>query len=80
MLIEDRWPCAGSTAQASCHSSTSIARRRRSECAGRIEAHRDYLLSLIRHSPDMTLLEIQERLIANCGERFAVSVLWRFAA
>ena len=45
---------------------------------GRIEAHRDYLLSLIRRSPDMTLLEIQERLIANCGERFAVSVLWRF--
>ena len=24
------------------------------------------------------MLEIQERLIANCGERFAVSVLWRF--
>src|SRR5208337_2360967 len=33
---------------------------------------------LIRRSPDMTLLEIQERLFANCGERFAVSVLWRF--
>ena len=46
--------------------------------SGRIEAHRDCLLSLIRRSPDMTLLEIQERLIANCGERFAVSVLWRF--
>ena len=46
--------------------------------SGRIEAHRDYLLGLIRRSPDMTLLEIQERLIANCGERFAVSVLWRF--
>ena len=45
---------------------------------GRIEAHRDYLLGLIRRSPDMTLLEIKERLIANCGERFAVSVLWRF--
>jgi len=26
----------------------------------------------------MTLLEIQERLIANCGERFSSSVLWRF--
>src|SRR5271157_4514937 len=38
--------------------------------SGRIEAHRDYLLGLIRRSPDMTLLEIQERLIANCGERF----------
>ena len=46
--------------------------------SGRIESHRDYLLGLIRRMPDLTLLEIQERLIANCGERFAVSVLWRF--
>ena len=37
--------------------------------SGRIEAHRDYLFGLIRRRPDMTLLEIQERLIANCGER-----------
>ena len=44
----------------------------------RIEAHRDYLLGLIRRTPDMTLLEIKERLIANCGECFSVSVLWRF--
>jgi len=41
--------------------------------SGRIEAHRDYLLGLIRRRPDMTLLEIQERLIANCGERFSSS-------
>ena len=27
---------------------------------------------------DITLLEIKEQLIGNCGERFAVSVLWRF--
>lgn len=46
--------------------------------SGRIEAQRDYLLGLIRRTPDITLLEIQERLIANCGERFSVSVLWRF--
>jgi transposase len=46
--------------------------------SGRIEAHRDYLLGLIRRRPDMTLLEIQECLIANCGERFSSSVLWRF--
>src|ERR1700758_8207 len=46
--------------------------------SGRIEAHRDYLLGLIRRRPDVTMLEIRERLIANCGERFAVSVLWRF--
>ena len=46
--------------------------------SGRIEAHRDYLLGLIRRTPDITLLEMKERLIANCGERFSVSVLWRF--
>src|SRR5271165_6134059 len=45
--------------------------------SGRIEAQRDYLLGLIRRTPDITLLEIQERLIQNCGERFSVSVLWR---
>src|SRR5208283_2944246 len=44
----------------------------------RIEAHRDYLLGLIGRQPDITLLEIQERLIANCGERFSLSVIWRF--
>jgi len=44
----------------------------------RIEAHRDYLLGLIRRTPDITLLEIEHRLIKNCGERFSSSVLWRF--
>jgi transposase len=39
---------------------------RRSE---RIEGHRAYLLGLNRRQPDMTLLEIEERLVANCGER-----------
>ena len=29
--------------------------------SGRIEAQRDYLLGLIRRTPDITLLEIQER-------------------
>ena len=46
--------------------------------SSRIEAHRDYLLGLIRRQPDVTLLEIQQRLIANCGERFSSSVIWRF--
>ena len=46
--------------------------------SGRIEAHRDYLLGLIRREPDTTLWEIRERLIANCGERFSLSVHWRF--
>ena len=46
--------------------------------SARIEAHSDYLLGLIRRQPDITLLEIRERLIANCGERFSSSVIWRF--
>ena len=44
----------------------------------RIEAHGDYLLGLIRRQPDITLLEIQGRLNANCGEHFSSSVIWRF--
>src|SRR5579863_4555100 len=44
----------------------------------RIEAHGDYLLGLIRRQPDITLLEIQGRLIATCGEHFSSSVIWRF--
>ncbi len=46
--------------------------------SGRIEVHHDYLLGLIRRTPDITLLEIQERLIKNCDEHFSSSVLWRF--
>jgi len=46
--------------------------------SGRIEAHHDYLMGLIQRTPDITLLEIQERLIKNCGEHFSSSVLWRF--
>ena len=36
------------------------------------------VLSGNQHQPDITLLEIQERLIANCDERFSSSVIWRF--
>src|SRR3974390_3470985 len=46
--------------------------------SGRIQAPHDYLMGLIRRQPDSTMLEIQERLINNCGEHFSVSVLWRF--
>ncbi len=44
----------------------------------RIETHRDSLLGLIRRTPDIALLEIEHRLLENCGERFSSSVLWRF--
>lgn len=46
--------------------------------SGRIEAHGDYLLGLIRQHSDITLLEIQARLMADRGEHFSSSVIWRF--
>src|ERR1700733_1248528 len=46
--------------------------------SGRIEAHHDYLLGLVRRSPDLTLLEIGERLIAKLGRAFWVFVVGAF--
>jgi transposase len=46
--------------------------------SARVEAHRIYLLGLAWQTPDLTLQAIQKRVTAHCGERFSVSVLWRF--
>ena len=45
---------------------------------GRIEAHRNYQLGVAHRQPDMTLQEIREQSIAECGERFSSSVISRF--
>src|SRR5450631_3450518 len=70
-----RWVCGFNTTGEVSPAATGGDQR-----SDRIEAHSDYLLGLIRRQPDITLLEIQERLIANCGEHFASSVIWRFFA
>ena len=62
--------------QSTCEMSPTPTGGDRRSC--RIEAHGDYLLGLIRRQPDITLLEIEERLVANCSERFSSSVIWRF--
>ena len=43
----------------------------------RMEAHKDYLLGLVRRKPDVTLREIREKLLAG-GEKFALSAIGRF--
>ena len=43
----------------------------------RIEAHKAYLLGLVRREPDLTLEEIRAKL-QDRGERFATSVIARF--
>ena len=44
----------------------------------RIEAHADYLLGLNRREPDLTLVEICDRLERVRGEKVSPSMIWRF--
>ncbi len=46
--------------------------------SGRVEAHADYLLGLIRREPDLTLAEICARLERTRGEKVSPSMIWRF--
>ena len=43
--------------------------------SGRIEAQADLLMGAIEATPDVTLAELRERLIAERGETFAVSTI-----
>jgi transposase len=43
-----------------------------------VEAHKDWLLSLVATEPDLTLAEIQARLKDTHGLLKSVSSLWRF--
>ena len=46
--------------------------------SGRIEAHAEQILALIETTPDISLVEIGDYLLAAHGERFVPSVLCRF--
>jgi transposase len=46
----------------------------------RIEAHAEAILALVAETPDITLVEIAERLEGDHGERFVPSVIHRFFA
>lgn len=46
--------------------------------SGRVEAHAAQILALVEETPDISLVEISERLLAAHGERFVPSVLCRF--
>lgn len=46
----------------------------------RIEAHADVILGYVDEAPDITLVEIAERLEAEHGQRFAPSTVHRFFA
>lgn len=46
--------------------------------SGRVEAHAIQILALVEETPDISLVEIGEHLLAAHGERFVPSVLCRF--
>jgi transposase len=46
--------------------------------SGRVEAHAAQILALVEETPDISLVEIGEHLLAAHGERFVPSVLCRF--
>ncbi len=46
--------------------------------SGRIEAQADLLMRATEETPDITLMELREKLIAERGESFAISTLHAF--
>lgn len=63
-----RWRLTGSVA------AKSTKGRSRSP----LRQHQEWLLALVRSEPDLTLEEIQSRLVAERQQRAGISSIWRF--
>jgi transposase len=48
--------------------------------SGRIESHAEFILAAVVETPDITLFELREKLIAERGESFGTTTIWRFFA
>jgi transposase len=59
------------------HSGERTARRQGQPRRSKLDPHRDFLLGLIEATPDLTIIEIQERL-AERGMRASVGTIWTF--
>lgn len=54
------------------------ARKQGQPRRSKLEPHREYLLGLIAEAPDLTISELLERLLADCGVRASRATLWTF--
>jgi transposase len=54
------------------------ARKQGQPHRSKLDPHRDYLLELITETPDLTISELLERLLAECGLRASRATLWTF--
>jgi len=54
------------------------ARKQGQPRRSKLDAHRDYLLDLIAATPDLTISELLDRLLAERGVRASRALLWTF--
>lgn len=54
------------------------ARRQGQPKRCKLDAHADFLLGLIAETPDITLHEMQARLVQTTGMSAAIGTLWKF--
>ena len=54
------------------------ARRQGQPCRSKLDPHRAFLLGLIETTPDITLVEMRERLAAEQGIAASVGTIWTF--
>ncbi len=54
------------------------ARRQGQPKGSKLDPHGDYLLALIDAACDITLAEMQARLVAECGMKVSIGTLWGF--
>jgi transposase len=54
------------------------SRRQGRPCGSKLDPHRDFLLSRLKHEPDMTIQKMQELLSEERGLRAAASTIWTF--
>ena len=54
------------------------ARKQGQPRRSKLDPHRDYLLGLIEAEPDITIVEMQARLLSEAGVSASVSTIWTF--
>ena len=69
--LRDRVIDAGTSARAA-------ARRQGQPRHSKLDPHRGYLLGMIEAAPDITMIEMQERLLKEVGVSASVSTIWTF--
>lgn len=57
---------------------TATARPMGGDHRSRLTEHRDAVLILVAHQPDLTLAEIRAELVTKHGVRVGLTTLWRF--